>query len=175
MAVRNASADTVDDVPQLNAHRNFNQAGVGDLAGQSEDLGSLALFRTLSSEPLRTVTDEGRHVGKGFDVVDERRFAPETGDCRIGRSRLRSSATSLNGGDQGSLFSADKSACTQANVDIEVERSSADVAAQQTTTTGVANRSRQTADCQRIFCTNVNVTFAGTNCVSSDGHAFDHP
>ena len=40
-----AAADLLDDLAQLDAHRHFNQAGVGDLAGERKDLGALAALR----------------------------------------------------------------------------------------------------------------------------------
>ena len=45
VAVGNAAADALDDLAELDAHGHFNQAGVGDLAGEREDLGALAALR----------------------------------------------------------------------------------------------------------------------------------
>ena len=53
LAVGNAAADIVDDFAQRDAHGHFDQAGVGDPAGQGEDLGALALFRADDGEPGR--------------------------------------------------------------------------------------------------------------------------
>ncbi len=41
-----------DDLAQRRAHRHFDQAGVGDLAGQGEDLGALALLGADAGEPF---------------------------------------------------------------------------------------------------------------------------
>ena len=44
LAVRDAAADLLHDLPQGGAHGHFHQAGVMDLAAQSEYLGTLALL-----------------------------------------------------------------------------------------------------------------------------------
>ena len=65
-----AAADDLDDLAQLDAHGHFDQAGVGDFAGEGEDLGAFASLRAHVGKPLAAVADDGRDVGVGFDVVD---------------------------------------------------------------------------------------------------------
>ena len=48
---RDAAADVEDDLAQRDAHRHFDEAGVGHLAGQGEDLGALA---ALGADGART-------------------------------------------------------------------------------------------------------------------------
>ena len=127
----NAAADDFDDLAQLDAHGHFNQAGVGDFAGEREDLGALAALRAHVGKPLAAVADDGRDVGVGFNVVDERGLAPQSADRRIGRPRLGRAALAFDGGDQRRLFAADKRAGAEANLHIEVEGRVADVVAQQ--------------------------------------------
>ncbi len=69
LAVWDAAADLLDDVPQGGAHGDLHQTGVVDLAAQGEHLGALGLLRTHGGEPLRTVQDDLGNVGVGLYVV----------------------------------------------------------------------------------------------------------
>ena len=89
------------------------------LAGQGEDLGALALFGADGREPVAAVADDGRDVGEGFDVVDERGLAPQAFLARIGRAGPRRAAFAFDGGDEGGFLAADEGAGAEADVDVE--------------------------------------------------------
>ena len=59
-AVGSAAAHGLDDVAQGGAHGHLDQAGIGNLARQGEDLGALALLGADAGEPIRAFADDGR-------------------------------------------------------------------------------------------------------------------
>src|SRR5208337_2901376 len=97
-------------------------------------------------KPLAAVADDGRDVGEGLDVVDERGLAEEAADRRVGRARPGRAALALDGGQQRRLLAADKGSCAEADFNVEVKRSVADAVAQQSASPGLANSCGQTGD-----------------------------
>ena len=170
----NAAADHFDDLAQLDAHGNFDEAGVLDLAGKREHLGALAALRAHVAEPFAAVAHDRRDVGIGLDVVDQRRLAPESAHRRIRRPRLRSAAPSFDRGEQCRLFAADKRAGAETNLDIEIEGRIADAAAQQTAPPRLAQGSGQPRYGQRILRAHVDESLARANRVGCDRHAFNY-
>ena len=121
LAVGNAAADLVDDLAQRDAHGHFDQAGIVDAARQREDLGALALLRADGGEPIGAVAQDGRDIGEGLDVVDQRGAAPQAFLRRIGRPRPRRAALAFDRGDQRRLLAADEGAGAEPDVDVEAE------------------------------------------------------
>ena len=78
LAVRDAAADVIDDLAERGAHRDLNKTGVDDLSAECEDLGALAALGAHGGEPLCTLQDDLRDVGKRFNVVDDRRLTEQT-------------------------------------------------------------------------------------------------
>ena len=76
--------------------------------------------------------------------------------------------------DQGRLFAANKRSRAEANLNIKSEGSTADVVAEKSTPTRLAQRSRQTRDRQRVFGAHIDVALACSHRVGRDGHALDH-
>src|SRR6202044_2424210 len=134
VAVGDATADPFDDLAQADAHRDFDQACVCNFSGEPKNLGALAAFRADTGKPLAALADDGRNVGKGFNVVDQGRLAPQTAGSRVGRPGFGCAALAFNGCDERRLFAADKRTCSKTNLNIEVERSVANVVAEQTVT-----------------------------------------
>ena len=128
VTVRNAAADAFDDLSQAHAHGHFDQAGVGDLAGQREDLGALAACRADCREPFAALANDGSDVGESLDIVDQRWLAPQSAYGWIRGPGFGCAALAFDRRDQGGLFAADKCAGAEANLDVEVERRAADVA-----------------------------------------------
>ena len=105
-----AAADLLDDLAQRRPHRHLDQPAAPDMPCQREDLGALALGRADGGELLRAVAEDPRHQRQGFDVVDERRAAPQARNGGERRAQLRHAALAFNGGDEGGLLAADKRA-----------------------------------------------------------------
>ena len=122
LAAGHAAADLVDDLAELHADRHLDQAGVGDVAAQGEDLGALALLGAGRREPLGALHDDRVDVGVGLDVVEHAGLAPEALDRRKRRARARLAAVALDRGHEGGLLAADEGA--GAHADLEIERRS---------------------------------------------------
>ncbi len=174
VTVRNATADAFDDLAQRNSHGHFNQAGVRDLAGESENLGSLALFRADRGKPLAAFANDRRDVCKSLDVIDQGRLAPKSAYGRIRRPWRRSSAQTFDRGDQCRLFSAYERTGTESNLDVEVERRIADVVAQQAAPPRLAQAVGETGHRERILRAHVDKTLARANRVGRESHALEY-
>ena len=93
----------------------------------------------MRGEPVAAVADDGRDVGEGLDVVDQRGLAPQPFLGGIRRARARRAALAFDGGDQRRLFAADEGAGAQPDIDVEAEARAADVVAQQAQALGLAD------------------------------------
>ena len=112
-ALRNPAADFEDHLAQGDSHRNFNQAGVLDPPSQGKDFRAFALLGADTGIPLAAVADDGRDIGEGLYVVDERRLPEQPFHRRIRRPRTRRPALPFHRSDQRGLFAADESTSTQ--------------------------------------------------------------
>ncbi len=129
-AVRDAAADVEDDLPQRDAHGHLDQARAAHAAGQGEDLGPLALAGADAGEPAAALADDGRDVGVGLHVVQQRRAAPQAVVGRVWRARARRAPPALDGRHQGRLLAADERPGAEPQLDVEAERRAHHVAAQ---------------------------------------------
>ena len=168
-----ATADVEDDLAERRAHGHFDQAGVLDLAGQGKGFGAAAVFRTDSAEPVGTVVDDCRDVGKGFNVVDDRRLAPEPMLRWVGRTDGRHTSFTFDRVDQRGFFTADECPGTEPNFDIEAEVGVENVFTKQSPASAVVQRVFDSFDGQRVFGTTVYITLGGSNRVAADDHAFN--
>ena len=78
------------------------------MTAEAEQLGAGGLGSCCQTfPPGRTMVDDGRDVGQGLHVIDHGWLAPKTLDSREGRLGARIGPDSLQGIDQGCLFTAD--------------------------------------------------------------------
>ena len=145
-----------------------------DLSGQRKDLRALGAFRADPRKPRRPVADDGGHVGEGFNVVNERRHAPQAVFGGVRRAGTGRAASALNAGNQRGFLAANERARTQANVHAETERRATDVGSHQASPFGLTNGCLQARNRQRVFGPHVDVATIRTNRVSRDCHAFQH-
>ncbi len=131
VAVGNAAADDLDDLAELDAHGHFDQAGVGDFAGEREDLGALAALRAHAANHLPPLRMMGAMLAKVSTLLISVGLPHRPLDCGIGRPRPGRAALAFDGGDQRGLFAADEGAGAEANLNVEAERRVADVVAEQ--------------------------------------------
>ena len=110
-----------DHFAQGDAHRHFDQTGDIDIAQDGVDLGAGAAGRAELAVPVRAVAQDGRHIGQGFNIVDQGGFAPQTIGGRVGRAGARFTAFAFDRFDQGGFFTADIGAGAGVDVDIEAE------------------------------------------------------
>ena len=130
LAVGDAAADLFDDLPEGGAHGDFHQAGVLDLAAQSEDLGAFGLLGAHGGEPVRTLQDDLGDVGVGLHVVQDSGFLEQTLDRREGRTGTGLAPVAFDGGHQCGLLATDERTCAQTEVDVKVKAGAEDVFAQ---------------------------------------------
>ena len=130
LAVGDAAADLFDDLPEGGAHGDFHQAGVLDLAAQSEDLGAFGLLGSHGGEPVRTLQDDLGDVGVGFHVIQDSGFLEQTLDRREGRTGTGLAPVAFDGGHQCGLLATDERTCAQTEVDVKVKAGAEDVFAQ---------------------------------------------
>ena len=55
MAVFEAAANLIDDLPEGSPHGYFNQTDIANLTCQSKDLGALTLFRANRAKPVGAI------------------------------------------------------------------------------------------------------------------------
>ncbi len=102
------AADLLDDLTEGHPHGHLDQPAALHLAGQGEDLGSLAAGRAEGREAFGAVAENPRDEGQGLDVVDQGGPAVQARLSRIRRSQARHAAATLDGGQQGGFLAADE-------------------------------------------------------------------
>ena len=172
--VRHAAADVVHDLAEGGAERDFDEAGVRDVAGEGERLRAGGVLGADFAVLRRAVADDVRHGGERFHVVDHGRLAVEALLRRERRLRHRHAALAFHGGDQGGLFAADERARAFHHADGEVEVRAEEVLAEQAVRLGVGDRLADAFDRQRVFGADVHDAFVGADRASGDHHAFEH-
>ena len=173
VAATDAAADVEDDLAQGRTHRNFDKAGVVDLARKSEDLGTLRSLGTDLAEPLGALVDDDGDVGERFDVVNDRRAAPETLDRRERRTGLRHTAVTLNRLEKSRLFAADERAGAEAKLNVEVKVAAENLLAQKTEVASLLDGDLKALDGERIFRTDVDVALRSADREAGDGHGLE--
>ena len=143
------------------------------VAAEREHFGALALFGTHGGEIFCAFTDDGRNVGEGFHVVFRGRFAEQTLDRRIRRTRSGLAAVAFDGGHQRGLFTADERACAEFDVQIEIKAAAEDVLAEQAHLFCLLDRDLQTFDGDGILRTHIDVAFGRAGSITADRHRFD--
>src|ERR1017187_6690783 len=166
VTVRSAAAHFLDDLPERNSHRHFDEAVVGDLAGEREHFRALAFLRAETRIPVRSFADDGRDVGKRLDVVDERGATPQAALRREGRTRTRRAALAFDGSHERGFLSANKSARADADVHVENEGRFKNASAEQAKCLGLLDRDLQTGNRQRIFRADIKKTLIRADRVS---------
>ena len=170
-ALGDAAADIINHVFDSGADRHFNQSGIVDLTGQRKDFGALALFGAHLAIPFRSVFDDQRDVGPGFNIVDIGRFGVDAGLRRKRWSCPGHAAFALDGGHQGRFFSADKRTGAQSQRKIEVKAGAQDVFAQKSQFFGLLDGDIEMLDGNRILFAHIDVTVFAAHGIGTDEHS----
>src|SRR4029077_21286344 len=96
-----------------------------------EDLGALALLGADFGKPRRAIADDGRDIGEGLHIVDQRGAFPKPRFRGERRTRSRGAALAFDAGDQRRFLAADKGSGAEPYVHVETEARAADAVAQQ--------------------------------------------
>ena len=172
-AAGDAAADAVDDLPERDAHRHFDEAGVGDLADEREDLRAFARRRPERREPGRPAADDRRDVGPGLDVVDDRRLAPEPPLGRVGRALARVGPAALDRGYESGLLARDKGPGAADNLEVEIEARPQDVFSEEPAPPGLLEGFADAGDRQRVFMADVEKPLRCADGPGADDHPLD--
>ena len=114
------------------------------------------------------------YVGQCFDVVDHRRLAPEALLDRKRRLGPRHPPLSLDRSDQGCFLAADKSACPELELDVEIKTRIQHVSAEKPSLLRLLQRQPQPFDGQRILRPDIHIPPAGTDHIGTNQHALDY-
>ena len=143
-------------------------------SGEREGLGTLAFLGPDCGEFLGAVANDPRNRREGFDVVDERRFAPETGLGRERRPESRHPAAAFDCGHQRRLLAADKRARAFDDFEFEVHPGPHDVFPEITAFLTLSDGVENSLGGERILGTDVEESFVRADHVGGDDHALDH-
>ena len=169
-----AAADIEDDFLEGCSHRNFDKAGVVDLAGESKDLRALGRLGTNLVEPIGTLVDDDRNVCERLNIVDDGRAIPKTLDGRERRTGLGHAAVAFDRLEKSSLFAADECAGAEAKLDVEVVIGTENLFAEETVLASLLNGELETVNGERIFRADVDVALVGSDGVTGDDHRFEN-
>jgi len=168
-----AAADLVDDLPDGDAHGNFDKPGVLNFSREGEHLCALGFFGSHGGEAFRTLTHDSRHVRPGLHVVDVRGLAPEAFYGGEGRPGTGHSPLPLDGGHKGRFLAAHECARAFLDVKVETEVGSQNIVAQEAVFHGLFDGRLEPLDCQGVLGPAVNVSLVRPHGESADHHALD--
>ena len=171
LVVEDSAANAKDQLPQSGAQRNLHEAGTLDLADQGEGLGALARLGAALGEPIGAVLQDAGDARQRFDVVDDGRSSPQSGDGGERRADTGRTASPFDRRNQGGFLAAHKSARTFLDLDAEVEPRTEDVVAQQPVLFRLPQGDAQAFQGQRILGPAIDVAFAGPDGAAGDRHA----
>ena len=113
------------------------------------------------------------NVGVGLHIVQHRGLAEQSLDRRKGWTGSGLAPLAFNGVHQRRFLAADESTCAQADMHIKAEIRTEDVLSQQAIGMCLLNGHLQPLHRNGILRTNINVSLAGTNGVTANGHGFN--
>ena len=125
-----AAADFVDHAQEVEAHRQFVNAGLVDVAGEAEHAGAAVLRRAEIREHSPPFSDDGRHGAEGLDVVQHGGRLQGARHRREGRPDARDAALAFERFEQRRFLAALVRARAGVRVEVEVEAGALDVLAQ---------------------------------------------
>ena len=114
------TAVAVDQLAKRDGHLLLNGAGVVDVAGDGEKLGSCVALTTKASEPAASSSADGGGNGDSLDIGNGRRASEKTDGSGKRGLEAGLSGLALERFDKGGLLTADVGAHTTVHVDVKV-------------------------------------------------------
>ena len=137
---------------------------------RARTFGALGMFRSDGGEPFGSLSDDNRDIGESLDIVDDGRETHITGFGGEGGLAGRLAAVSLGGVDQSGFLAADKSAGTEADLNIEIKAAAENILAQQAQHPSLVNCRLQAPDRHGIFGTDIDKAVMSADCVAGNRH-----
>ena len=170
-----AAADIIYYLTQGRAHRHLDKAGVLDVAGKGKGLRAGAALGANRLIPLCALVDNDGDICKGLDIVKRGRSCKQTLIDASGGLCAGHATLTFDGSGKSRALAADECACAHVDVQVEGLARAHDIVAEDTDSLSVLNGLLQTLDCQRVLCTDIDITLGCLTGNGGDYHTFDHP
>ena len=109
LTIGNTTTHLLDNFPESNAHRHFNQSIIADFSRQSEDFCAFTAGSTDIGVPSGPLADNSGDISVGLHVINQGGTTIETRLGRIGGTGAGSAAAAFDGMDESVFLSTDKS------------------------------------------------------------------
>ena len=167
------ATEVLDERPEGQTERHLDDAAVGDVAAQLEDLGPARPAETERLVRLGAVGDDVRHGGQRQDVVHDRRLAEQSFDRGERRLRADLPALALEALEHRGLFATDVGARAHPDLQVEAQVRAKDAGAEPAIALGRQDRGAHRLDGGRVLGADVDEALARADGVRGDDHALD--
>lgn len=172
-AATDTSTVAVDQLAQGDRHLLLDSAGVVDVSGDTEKLGTSVALTAERREPAGATTHDGGGDGDSLDVGDGTGAAEETDSSGERGLKTGLAGLTLDGLDEGGLLTTDVGAHTTVDVDVEVVAGTAGVLADQASLVGLVDSPLENGSFLVKFTTDVDVSGVGVHGTADDEATFD--
>ena len=173
-SIRNTAADVVEHLLQVVAHRQFVDAGLGDVAAQAKQPRAAVLRRAQLRKPISTVKHNVRNVGQRLSIINDRRPAPQSNDGREGWPDARDAALAFQRLHQRRLFAHFVSPGATVPVNVEGAAAAENILAAKSLGISIADRLLHDDRQISIFAANVDVAALRADRQRRNHYALDH-
>src|SRR5579859_442775 len=173
-SVGNAATHVVDHFFKRITQRQFVNAGLVDMSAQAEEARAAVLRRAVIGKLLPARQNNVGDRSNGFDVVDDRRPAPESDHGREGRTDAGNAALALERFHQRRLFAHFVRAGAGVPIAVKLLTAAEDVIPQEDFGIGISERFSHDVDQVAVFAANIDEAELGADGEAGDDHALDH-
>ena len=142
------------------------------MAGDADELQAARAIGAGGFVPVDATSEDLRHVGESFDVVDDGGLLEESGLAGEGRLIARLGAMAFNGFEERGFFAADIATRANKDFEIEVEIAAENFLSDEAGFGAAANFFAEDFFLQRVFMADIEDTFFCASDESGDDHAF---
>src|SRR5664279_3737050 len=168
-----AARNFVDHLLQVVAHGQLVHAGLFEFAAHAEQAGPTVSGCAQIGEPFAAAQDDVRHAGQRFGIIDHGWAAPQTDNCREGRTNARYAALAFERLHQGRLFADFVCARAGMGEDLEVNAGAEDVLADESARVSVGHGFLHDFKQVAVLAAYVDVSGLGADGERRNHYAFD--
>jgi hypothetical protein len=172
-AALDTAAVTVNQLAERNRHLLLDGAGVVDMTGDGEKLGTGVALATEAGEPVASSSANGGSNSNGLDVGNGRRASEKTNSSGERGLETGLSGLALERLDEGSLLTADVGTHSAVDVDVEVVSGAAGVLSDETGLVGLLNGALKDGGLVVELATDVDVGSGSVHGASSNETALN--